>query len=69
MIVELVWFKLTVAGIDRNIEEAIQAVHIQDGTALCIIGLLPWNTQSGKEIYVGEFAQIIQLYDQLESEV
>ena len=34
-----------------------------------MIGLLPWNIQSGIEIYVGEFAQIIQLYDQLESEV
>ncbi len=70
MIDELVWFKLTVADIDGKIEEAIQAVRIQDGTASCVIGFLPRNiVQSGKEKYVGKFAQIIKLYDQSESEV
>jgi primosomal replication protein N len=70
MINELVWFKLTVVDIDGKNEEAIQAVHIWDGTALCIIGFLPRNiVQSGKDKYVGKFAQIIELYDQLECEV
>ena len=70
MIDELVWFKLTVADIDGKIEEAIQAVRIQDGTPSCVIGFLPQNiVQSGKEKYVGKVAQIIDLYDQSESEV
>jgi hypothetical protein len=47
---ELVWFKLTVADINGKIEEAIQAVQIQDGTASCIIGFLPQTiVQSGKK--------------------
>ena len=70
MIDELVWFKLTVTDIDRKIEEAIQAVRIQDGTASCVIGFLPWNiVKSGKEKYAGKFSQIIELYDQSKSEV
>ena len=70
MIDELVWFKLTVADIDGKIEEAIQAVRIRDGTPSCVIGFLPRNiVQSGKEKYVGKVAQIIDLYDQSESEV
>ena len=37
---ELVQFKLSVANIDKKIEVAIQAVHIQDGTASGTIGFL-----------------------------
>ena len=40
---ELVQFKLSVANIDKKIEVAIQAVHIQDGTASGTIGFLSQN--------------------------
>ena len=43
---------------------AIVMVQNRDGTELCTIGFLPRNiVKSGKDRFVGQFAQIIELYE------
>jgi hypothetical protein len=67
---DLVRFRLSIADIDGKIEEAIQVVRIRDGTESCTIGFLPRNiVKSGKDKFIGKFAQIIELYEDSESEV
>ena len=66
---DLVRFKLTVVDIDGKIEEAIKVVRVRDGTESCTIGFLPRNiVKSRKEKFVGQFAQIIELYEFSENE-
>ena len=56
--------KLTLVDIDGNTEEAIKVVHVHDSTESCMIGFLPCNiVKSKKEKFVGQFAQIIELYE------
>ena len=69
---DLVRFKLTVVDIDGTVEEAIKVVRVRDGTESCTVGFLPRNivkSISSKEKFVGQFAQIIELYDQSDNEV
>ena len=67
---DLVRFRLSIVDIDGKIEEAIQVVRIRDGTESCTIGFLPRNiVKSGKDKFIGKFAQIIELYEYSESEV
>ena len=67
---DLIWFRLSVADVNGKIEEAIQVIRIQDGTESCTIGFLPRNiVKSGKEKFIGKFAQIIELYEDSESKV
>ena len=67
---DLIRFRLSVADVDGKIEEAIQVIRIRDGTESCTIGFLPRNiVKSGKEKFIGKFAQIIELYEDSESEV
>ena len=56
--------------VDGKIEDTIQVLRIRDGTESCTIGFLPRNiVQSGKDKFIGKFAQIIELYEDSESEV
>jgi len=66
---DLVRFKLAVVDINGKTEESIKAVRIRDGTELCHIGFLPRNiVVTGKDKFVGQFAQIIELYELSENE-
>ena len=67
---DLVRFKLAVVDIDGKTEEAIKVVRMRDGTESCMIGFLPRNIiKSAKEKFVGQFAQIIELYEYSDNEV
>ena len=60
----LIRFKLSVVDVDGKTEEAIKVVRVRDGTESCTIGFLPRNiVKSGKDRFVGKFAQIIELYE------
>ena len=66
---DLIRFKLTVidTGIRKN-EEAIKAVRVRDGTETCTVGFLPRSlVVCRKERFVGQFAQIIELYGMSEN--
>ena len=61
---DLIRFKLTMVEIDGTLEEGIKVVRIRDGTESCCIGFLPRNlVKSSKANYVGQFAQIVELYE------
>jgi hypothetical protein len=66
----LVHFRLSVADVDDKVEEAIPVIQICDGTESRTIGFLPRNiVKSGKDKFIGKFAQIIELHEYSESEV
>lgn len=68
---DLVRFRLYVADVDGKIEEAVQVIRIRDGTESCTVGFLPRNIVRSKKAaqFIGKFAQIIELYEESESEV
>lgn len=65
---DLVRFKLSVVNVGDKTEDAIKVVRVRDGTESCMIGFLPRNiVKSGKDKFVGKFAQIIELYEHSEN--
>ena len=65
----MVRFKLTVVDIDGKTEESIKVVRIRDGTESCMIGFLPRNiVVTRKDKFIGQFAQIIELYEYSDNE-
>ena len=61
---DLIRFKLCIARINGKTEEAIKAVRIHNGTESCTIEFLKRNVIiSRRDNFVGQFGQIIELYD------
>ena len=51
-------------------EKAVVAIRISDGTETCRVGFLPRRlTKWKKDRYIDKFAQIIELYDDMEETV
>ena len=65
---DLVRFKVSVVNINGDVEEALKVVRILDGTESCTLGFLPCNVaKTIKDEFIGEFAQIIELYEHSEN--
>lgn len=67
---DLVTFRLSSVSGSNGMEDAISVVRIQDGTETCTVGFLPChNIPETKTNIIGQFSQIIELYNDSESEV
>ena len=67
---DLVTFRLCSVSGSNGLEDAIAVVRIQDGMETCTVGFLPrQRICDAKNNIIGQFAQIIELYDDSESEV
>jgi len=65
---DLIRFKFDVIEIEGHVEDAIKVVRIRDGAESCVVGFLPRNiVKVFKEKFVGQFAQVIELYDDSEN--
>jgi hypothetical protein len=68
---DLIRFRsMVVDDVDGAPESAIAAVRILDGTETCIVGFLPRSIVNRRGAdFIGEFAQIIELYAHSENPV
>ena len=66
-VIRLVSTTVPVEGAPDQAEDAVVAVLISDGTETCLVGFLPRRLAKHKrERYLNMFAQIIELYEDVE---
>ena len=69
-VIRLVPTTVPVEGAPGQAEDAVVAIRISDGTETCRVGFLPRRLAKHKrERYLNKFAQIIDLYEDMEEAV
>ena len=67
---DVVRFVTKVVDINGEIQEAVAAIRLDDGTEQCTVGFLPSRlTRFENDKYVNKHAMIIEVYDQSEEKV